>query len=127
MICSNPSFTAGELCQQLKISKANLIIGHSSNIDVVFSAARLADISPKRIILIDQSKSLSHHAPRIPNISDLIQLGSKQKLDFQECVLDPGEGKRKIALLSWSSGTTGKPKVIKCLQLSAITHMRRCV
>lgn len=30
---------------------------------------------------------------------------------FLERDLAPGEGKTKVALLSWSSGTTGNPKV----------------
>ncbi|KAF5374141.1 hypothetical protein D9615_008885 [Tricholomella constricta] len=113
--CSNPQFTAGELGTQLKVSKTNFVIGHSTNIATILSAARVAGLPSDRIILIDKATS-HHHGPSIPNVHDLIQVGLKLKLDFKERVLAQGEGRTKVALLSWSSGTTGKPKAV------AITH-----
>ncbi|KAF8073410.1 hypothetical protein FPV67DRAFT_744283 [Lyophyllum atratum] len=118
--CSNPQFTTGELGHQLRTAKVTFAVGHSSNIATVLSAARLAGLPSDRVILIDQ---LNHNEPRIPNVHGLIQAGLKQSLEFQQCILDPGEGKRKVALLSWSSGTTGKPKAVAIPHHSLIANI----
>ena len=39
-------------------------------------------------------------------------MGCQKPRTFYERPLDPREGKTKIALLCWSSGTTGQPKVV---------------
>ncbi|KAG6853945.1 hypothetical protein C0991_012269 [Blastosporella zonata] len=108
--CSNPQSNAVELTRQLKMAKATFIITHSSNIVTTLAAARLAGLPSDRVVLIDRARP-SPSEPRIPNLPDLIQEGIKRTLDFKERILESGEGRRKVALLSWSSGTTGKPKV----------------
>ncbi|GLB45472.1 putative acetyl-CoA synthetase-like protein [Lyophyllum shimeji] len=105
--CSNPQFTVGELVHHLRTVKVTFAIAHSSNITTVLSAALLAGLSSDRVILIDR---MTQAEPGIPNVHDLRQAGLRQKLAFQERALGPGEGRRKVALLSWSSGTTGMPK-----------------
>ncbi|KAG6844470.1 hypothetical protein H0H87_006694 [Tephrocybe sp. NHM501043] len=107
--CSSPQFNAVELLRQMKLAKVTFIIAHSGNVATVISAARLAGLPSNRVILIDQRPYPSE--PRIPSVRDLIQEGIKRNLDFEERVLESGEGRKKVALLSWSSGTTGKPKV----------------
>lgn len=100
-------FSASELSYQLKRSNTTFVICHSSNIATALSATRLLGLPPERVILMDQCTSRHY----IPCVEDLIQNGLKQEIAFEEYILDPGEGRRKVALLSWSSGTTGKPKV----------------
>lgn len=70
-------------------------------------------------------------ALKTKTIDDLIQSGQSLP-SVGERVLGPGEAKRKIAFLCFSSGTTGKPKVffyfpailigLKALQAVAISH-----
>jgi acyl-coenzyme A synthetase/AMP-(fatty) acid ligase len=44
-------------------------------------------------------------------VDDLIQNGLRSESNFVERKLQKGEAKTKVAFLSFSSGTTGKPKV----------------
>ncbi|KAF9465774.1 hypothetical protein BDZ94DRAFT_303366 [Collybia nuda] len=111
--CSNPQFTADELGCQLRLSRASLVIAHSSTLETARSAARIAGIPTDRVILLDRPHS---YPTQIPCIRDLIQDGLTQESVFIERDLEPGEGKTKVALLSWSSGTTGSPKAV------AISH-----
>ncbi|KAG6829464.1 hypothetical protein H0H92_004426 [Tricholoma furcatifolium] len=112
---SNPQFTVGELLDQLIMAQATFIIAHSSSIATALSAARLANLLPDRVILIDEIRPRISRL-KIPSIHNLIQDGVGNNGEIKERVFDAGEGKKKIALLSWSSGTTGKPKAV------AISH-----
>ncbi|KAG6916030.1 hypothetical protein DXG01_008753 [Tephrocybe rancida] len=120
--CSSPQFNAVELLRQLKMAKVTFIIAHSSNIATVLSAARLAGLPPNRVILIDQGLTYSSK-PRISNVHDLIQDGIKKNFNFKERILEPGEGRRKVALLSWSSGTTGNPKAVEISHYALIANI----
>ncbi|KAF8158557.1 hypothetical protein B0H34DRAFT_797926 [Crassisporium funariophilum] len=46
------------------------------------------------------------------NVAELIDIGLRETDAFHEQPLNQGEGKTRIALLCWSSGTTGKPKAV---------------
>lgn len=54
-----------------------------------------------------------------PTVEELVQEGLSLPLPpaFVEKRLTQGENQRKIAFLSFSSGTTGKPKVIPRVQI----------
>lgn len=83
--------------------KATLIIAHSSSVHTALDAARAAGIPSNRVITFGESSQ--------PTVDSIIQLGLKNELAFVERRLKKGEAKTKVALLSFSSGTTGKPKV----------------
>jgi acyl-coenzyme A synthetase/AMP-(fatty) acid ligase len=73
-------------------------------------AAKQSGIPHDRLVLLDGSERV------IPNFSgnnihNLIEHGLSQEPNFVERRLEPGEAKTKVALLLFSSGTTGKPKV----------------
>ena len=87
------------------------MVVHSLVLDVVLSAARLAGFPLDRIIFLDQP-SASNSSSMINSVPELISVGLQKPRAFYERPLDQGEGKTKIALLCWSSGTTGKPKVV---------------
>ena len=59
-----------------------------------------------RIVLLD-SDPLAPHS----NLPELIKFGLGAKQEYTERRLKPGEARTKLALLLFSSGTTGKPKV----------------
>ena len=94
------------------------MVVHSSVLGIVLSAARLVGFSLDRIILLDQSPT-SNASSMISSIPELIIVGHRKPRAFYERPLDQGEGKTKIALLCWSSGTTGKPKVVSFKPSSA--------
>jgi acyl-CoA synthetase (AMP-forming)/AMP-acid ligase II len=105
----NPTYTGEELVHQLQITKAKLIITHSISLQTVLSAALKMGIPNGRIVVLDSptnSVSRAHST-----ISDLVAEGLTYESHFFERRLAPGEGKTKVAFLSFSSGTTSKPKV----------------
>lgn len=79
------------------------------------AAARQSGIPSDRIVLLGTPERA------VPNFSGcdlhhLIAYGLSEKANFTERRLEPGEARRKIALLAFSSGTTGKPKVVLSLK-----------
>ena len=108
--CSNPQFNAEEITNQLQIAKVTFMIVHSSVLDIAMEAAHVVGLSLDRVVLLDQDTT-SEFA-EIQSVPDLIDIGGYKAKSFTEPTMIRGEGKSKIALLCWSSGTTGKPKVI---------------
>lgn len=107
---ANPAYNAAELEYQLSTTKSVNIIVHPTFLPAAVEAASKCGIPAERIILLDDSqpsKSKGVH----PHVNDLIAYGLSQKPNFVERRLAKGEAKTKLAFLSFSSGTTGKPKV----------------
>ncbi|KXN93402.1 Long-chain-fatty-acid--CoA ligase [Leucoagaricus sp. SymC.cos] len=117
--CSNPEFSADELCHQLRTADITFMIVHSTVLEVSLQAAGQCGLSDDRIVLLDKSphgtvSNDRHHAFTVSsfkNLPDLIATGLNRPCSFKERTLRAGEGKSKVALLFWSSGTTGTPKV----------------
>jgi 4-coumarate--CoA ligase len=74
------------------------------------SAAQAAGIPTDHIVLFNTNSKPVSVAPH-NNLDGLIITGQSQKPNFIEKRLTTGEAKKKLAFLSFSSGTTGKPKV----------------
>ncbi|KAM6498476.1 amp dependent CoA ligase [Amanita muscaria] len=116
---SNPGYTVDELVQQLKLSEATLIIAHPIFIRTAVAAARIAGLSEDRIVLLRK-------LPEVPNVvalDDLIHFATKRQSKFIPRQLRHGEGKSKLAFLSFSSGTTGKPKAVAIPHHSVIANI----
>ena len=113
--CANPSYTADELVYQLRTTNALIIITHPTALDTALESARQCGIPADHIVTMEKvsspSQSESYKAIRYPSVPELIDEGLLMPQSFQERRLSPGEGKTKIAFLSFSSGTTGRPKV----------------
>jgi 4-coumarate--CoA ligase len=106
---ANPAYTADELLYQLELTRARVILTHSASLDTAKKAASDAGIPPSHIALIDSPTGYTgQHA----SLSTLVADGLNKLPTFEERKLAPGEGKTKIALLNFSSGTTGRPKAV---------------
>ena len=73
------------------------------------------------IILMDRPEKPSPIP--LPTISDLVKEGLSQYPSFKERKLNPGEAKTKLAFLSFSSGTTGKPKAVAIPHYSIVANV----
>lgn len=108
---ANPDFSSSELVYQLKETKASVLIVHPDAVQTALAAAKAADISSDRVVVFDgtfPTKIPSNHR----TVGNLISEGLKKPdPSFVERTLKSGEGRTKLAFLSFSSGTTGKPKV----------------
>ncbi|KAI5835205.1 acetyl-CoA synthetase-like protein [Schizophyllum commune Tattone D] len=115
---ANPSFTAPELQYQIERTKAGLIFAFpdAESLRVARKAAKSTGIPVDRIVVLEEDgsplDSIGSASEGMTRYEDLLHLGLDSPRCFTEYRLKKGEGKRKIALLSFSSGTTGKPKAV---------------
>jgi len=90
------------------------IIAHPDVLPVAMKAAEHLGIPHDRLVRFGGpgrvTPNFSGH-----NVHDLVEHGLNQEAKFVECRLEPGEAKTKVAFLLFSSGTTGKPKVLNPL------------
>lgn len=82
------------------------MLAHAAFADTARAAAREAGLHPDRLVLFDGAPGSGART-----LEELIARGLRAERTYVERRLRPGEGKTKIAFLSFSSGTTGKPKV----------------
>ena len=84
-------------------------------------AARAAKLPADRIIILDipAAPALQLHV----NVEGLVQEGLAEPPHFVERRLNPGEAKTKLALLSFSSGTTGRPKAVAIPHYALIANV----
>ena len=92
------------------MTKTTVLIVHPDALEGALVAARQVGIPFDRVVPLDtihgrQSSTVA------PDLHRLIAYGLAHPPHFVERRLRPGEGKTKVAFLSFSSGTTGKPKV----------------
>ncbi|KAF9515516.1 hypothetical protein BS47DRAFT_1371999 [Hydnum rufescens UP504] len=139
----NPSYTVSELGYQLTTTKATLIIAHSACLSVAQETARKIQFPQDRIVCLEPPSVPFHHqcaefnakkltssrtSPRaIVTVENLIERGLSDLNitgpKFVERRLQPGEGKSKLAFLSLSSGTTGKPKAVAISHYAPISNL----
>lgn len=108
----------------MQLTNANLLFTHSDGLVIAQETARACNLPPDRIIIVDSPTLQSYQS-----IESLVKEGLADQPRFVERRLNPGEAKTKLALLSFSSGTTGRPKAVaiphyaviaNCIQMS--TH-----
>lgn len=92
----------------MELTKAFAIFTHSGSLATAERACRDAGIRPDRIVLIDSPANAGQYI----TLEDMVKSGLTKLPLFEERRLSPGEGKAKIALLNFSSGTTGRPKAV---------------
>lgn len=115
---ANPTYTTEELIYQLEATNAAIIITHPESLSIAQTAAAKVGIPADHIILFDSLPGVVH-----PNVCSLIAEGLRREPHFVERKLNPGESKTKVAFLSFSSGTTGKPKAVQIPHRSPIANI----
>lgn len=131
--CANPSVTESEFAQQITETKAKFIITHPVCFAATIAAAKrihfpldyISTICPPRQSFHEDSSqfhglsgvpSSVHSMGGFATLDALIGIGlTKYNVEgkiFSERRLTKGEAKTKLAFLSFSSGTTGKPKAV---------------
>ena len=114
---ANPAYTADELEYQLTATKARVLIAHPGSLPVALVAARASGIPPERVVVFNPVGDAKNAKL---TVDALIEEGLAHPQAFVEPRLAPGGGKKKLAFLSFSSGTTGRPKVSSLPKQSSI-------
>lgn len=101
------------------MTKTKVLITHSASLSTALAAAKESGISQDRIVILDSQPD----GPKsYPNVETLVRDGLSSGPSFTERRLAPGEAKTKLALLSFSSGTTGRPKAVAIPHHSVIAN-----
>lgn len=127
--CSNPHLKTDEVTYQLNLARVTFMIVHSSALSLALEAATSVGLPIHRIILLDCVPLSLRLMCRFESVQELILMGERAPRQCQQYVLQAGEGTMKVALLCWSSGTTGKPKVLPLLtrgRYSVHTYLTFC-
>ena len=112
---ANPGYTADELLFQLKDCGAKGVVTQKAFLPIVTAAAKKADISEDRIILMGDERGESvkfKHFTSVRNIT-----GTSR---YRRAKLDP---KNDLAFLVYSSGTTGHPKGVMLTHENIISNI----
>ncbi|KAJ7145711.1 amp dependent CoA ligase [Mycena epipterygia] len=116
----NPSFTASELVHQLRQTKPSIIIAHADVLDVALQGARAFGLPLERIIVLTNNDGV--YSNRL-TVNDLVADGLSVPYSSLTRKLNLGEGRKKVAFLSPSSGTTGPPKVLALSHYADIANV----
>lgn len=137
---ANPAFMAKELSFQLETSNSKLLFVSEDPVSLKngFEAAKLANIPRDRVVIVQEPITVLKYsesnygrvqrksqgawtlAGLIEEGRDIVKAKGESVLASTRHKLKPGEGKTKIAFLSFSSGTTGLPKGV-AIQHYAVT------
>ena len=85
---------------------------HPDFLSTALTAAKIVGIPVENVILFNVADKSTFPPSLHTSVEELVADGLGQSPSFTERRLGPGEAKKKVAFLSFSSGTTGKPKVI---------------
>ncbi|KAF9071240.1 hypothetical protein BDP27DRAFT_1419273 [Rhodocollybia butyracea] len=113
---SNPKYTKHELIQQIRLTKASLIILHSSVLDTIPSDVVHLGVSKGRII----SLADRHRLMPYPSVEDLVGGAEHCKIPMNQSINLGGD---RVAMLALSSGTTGAPKAVKLSHRGIIVNI----
>jgi len=115
--CANPIYTAHELVHQLNLSKSQFILTHPAFLKSATEAARMVGIPESRIFLIEKGSSSG-----FVTVPELVRIG-KSAPEIVPLRLGPGEARNKVALLNFSSGTSGLPKGVLITHRNVIANV----
>jgi acyl-CoA synthetase (AMP-forming)/AMP-acid ligase II len=102
---------------QLRLSRSQFILTHPLFVKTAIAAAKEVGIPESNILLVSSADNL----PFI-TIPDLIKIGETAP-EIVPLTLTRGESKRKVALLNFSSGTSGLAKGVLITHSNVIANV----
>ncbi|GAA6026983.1 hypothetical protein JCM8097_006015 [Rhodosporidiobolus ruineniae] len=128
--CANPAYTASELAHQIRTAHAahpvKLILVHPNSIETAVKACEESGVSSEVILLMRSTpEQLSNVEPLADGFSsiDAVISSTADEPVPPEVLIKPEEARTKLALLSFSSGTTGLPKAVAIPHYAVIANI----
>lgn len=118
----NPAYGVDETAYQLDNTGAKMILVEPQFLDIVLKAAEKKKFPRERIFLFDDKPSTVQHG-----VKDwLTILGSEsESKSWQWHRMSSEESKKRIAVLNYSSGTTGLPKGVMISHQNVIANVEQ--
>lgn len=115
---ANPSYTRDELAFQVKLAKAKYVFAHPVSYNVALEAAKDIGMPAENVILFEAKEG----STSVITIDQLEQIG-KTRPEAEYLKLRPNEAAKKLAFLSFSSGTSGLPKGVMISHRNVIANV----
>ncbi|KAI9031838.1 hypothetical protein CLU79DRAFT_730381 [Phycomyces nitens] len=112
---ANPNYNTDELVYQLEMTKAKILIAHSDNIKTAFEAAKVVGIPSNRIFVFGED-TVNGALPFTALLGDRLAI----PVDYTE-----KEAAETVAILCFSSGTSGKSKGVMTTHTNITSNMEQ--
>ncbi|GAA6016496.1 hypothetical protein JCM10207_002817 [Rhodosporidiobolus poonsookiae] len=131
--CANPSYQPEELAHQMKTVNSHhpvkRVLVHPGAVETAVLACEQSGVSSEKIVLIgpptsrgDSPANTKPLKQGFPTLDDLIQ-DSRDAPTPPKVSLTAENARTKLALLSFSSGTTGLPKAVSIPHYSVVVNV----
>ncbi|KAL8800977.1 MAG: hypothetical protein Q9200_007078, partial [Gallowayella weberi] len=127
---ANPAYTAtaliqrAELAYQLQDTGARLLLAHPTLLDTACDAAARASLSKHHILLFSEKENAPDKS--IPDWRTIVGSNAEAQR-YQWKPMDEEEATRTIAVINYSSGTTGLPKGVCISHYNLIANVAQLV
>ncbi|KAL0085515.1 hypothetical protein J3Q64DRAFT_1101923 [Phycomyces blakesleeanus] len=112
---ANPNYNTGELVYQLEMTKAKILVAHSENIKTALEAAKVVGLPANRIFVFGDD-TINGVLPYSALLGDRLAI----PVDYTE-----KEAAESVAILCFSSGTSGKSKGVMTTHTNITSNMEQ--
>ncbi|KAJ6257527.1 S-dihydroxybenzoyltransferase [Drechslerella dactyloides] len=124
---ASAAYSASELAYQLRDSQARVLFTCTPLLDTALEAAKAAGIPKENIFLLPvpdaiTTEEMRRKAHGFKNFDDLVEEGKRME-KLVALRWDHGFSRKKIAFVSYSSGTSGLPKGVLISHFNMITNV----
>lgn len=121
---ASPAYSVQEMANALQVGEAKFIMTTPESLEIASAAASQVGMPLKNIFLLEGS------APGFTTLKNVIELGRQfgESGQIQPFQIPTGSENHEVCgFLSFSSGTTGKPKAVLLVHCTWINNIADCI